>query len=208
MYIKAAHHGDGEKNMWHVHVADGTARILGSLVVWLAALAVAESSALSAEDFADPTAIAAITTLFNIPSLMDTAVDALDSRIGSIARQNQNAKITPVTSYQWAAMLVGMSSHGLTLAAAMRKYKDQSLALVGRIKPTFLAICFRLVCLALHTSLLSGVVSSIISFFAPPPHQSPHTLRASLGFQLTLCPPPLVLFGSQFGHVRSTNARA
>lgn len=185
MYIKAAHHGDGEKNMWHVHVADGTARILGSLVVWLAALAVAESSALSAEDFADPTAIAAITTLFNIPSLMDTAGDALDSRIGSIARQNQNAKITPVTSYQWAAMLMSMSSHGLTLAAAMRKYKDQSLALVGQLKPTFLAVCFRL-----------------------PPHQSPHTLRASLGVQLTLCPPPLVLFGSQFGHVRSTNARA
>jgi len=127
VYIKPIPDGADMDKLFCVTLADGTARILGSLVVWLAALVVAEYGGLPQEAYDDPVSVAAMTSLFKIPVLQDAAgLDIVESRIGSVARQNQNAKVSSVSSFQWAAMLLSLGTGQVTLTQAMQKYKDRS----------------------------------------------------------------------------------
>ena len=64
-------------------------------------------------------------TLLQIPAIPEGAdTSNLESKVGAIARQNQNSKIAAVSSFQWATVLKGLSSDGVTFEQAMNTYKN------------------------------------------------------------------------------------
>ena len=117
--------GTDEIPMFSLKLVDGTARILGALMVLCAILAVAEQQNMADEDFEDPMFIAMLKTLMQIPAIPEGAdTSKLQSKVGAIARQNQNSKISAVSSFQWATVLKSLSSDGVTFEHAMNTYKS------------------------------------------------------------------------------------
>ena len=116
---------DHDPGMFSILLADGTARVLAALMVWLAVLAVSQSETIAEEDYSHAGMVQMATSLLNIPAMLHLASrsSTIDSRISSIARQTQNSKVSAVTPFQWATILSSMKE--VTLAAAMKKYKDR-----------------------------------------------------------------------------------
>ena len=105
--------------MFSLKLVDGTARMLGALMVLCAILAAAEQN-MADEDFEDPMFVAMLKTLLQIPAIPEGAdTSNLESKVGAIARQNQNSKIAAVRT-----VLKGLSSDGVTFEQAMNTYKN------------------------------------------------------------------------------------
>jgi hypothetical protein len=65
-------------------------------------------------------------SLLAIPVVLDTTVASseLESRVGAIARQNQNAKVAPVSSFQWSTILKTMTGQKVALSEALDVYRN------------------------------------------------------------------------------------
>jgi hypothetical protein len=116
--------GHDEAQLFSVKLVDGTARMLGSLMVFCAILAVAKEN-VADEDYQDPMFVEMLKTLMRIPTIAEGAdTSNLVSKVSAIARQNQNSKVAAVSSFQWATVLKSLSSEGVTFTTAMDAYKS------------------------------------------------------------------------------------
>jgi len=98
VYIESLNEDDA--NMWRATVTDGTARIVGALMVWCAILAVSKDNIVAEEEYKHPAFVALVKSLMQIPVIIDdNSQSPLDSRIDAVARQNQNSKAPDATEF-------------------------------------------------------------------------------------------------------------
>ena len=100
--------------------ADGGCKALAGFVVLLDAAALAVSTDTADELFQDPNVVAMVLSLLRIPTVwpQSGAGTHVDSRIASIAKQNVDSRVAPVSSYQWACIFRGLCEPGLTIQLA------------------------------------------------------------------------------------------
>lgn len=108
--------------MWSITIADGTARILAATMVWVGVLAVAQE--MPDEAFTDPVFARMVASLMRVHAIPELSTNKLDANISAIARQNQHAKTSTVSSFQWATVLKSLVKDGITLQDAFAKYKS------------------------------------------------------------------------------------
>ena len=86
------------------------------------------SGAVTNDDLNEDSTKELIQSLLEIPTTykISGTGSSLDSRIASIAKQNQDAKVLPVSSYQWACLLKTLikEDKSLTYSAAVARYNS------------------------------------------------------------------------------------
>ena len=87
-------------------VADGVQKLLAAFVVWLACIAVMHHTAASPDIIADNRVM--LSSFLRIKT-MDKASDgdgaSLNAMIGQVIKQNQDARVQPITSFAWSQLL-------------------------------------------------------------------------------------------------------
>lgn len=118
--IRLPHTEAPETFLSFFHIQDGNAKALAAFMVWAVLCEIIKEN--SDESIFDEDAAVLINSLASINTLLeDPSKSVSDSIITSIARQNQAARVSPVTSYQWACILQQLGEH-LTFGQAMERY--------------------------------------------------------------------------------------
>ena len=107
---------------------EGGQKTLAGLINWLGLLAIMDK--FEDEDFRAPGVQTLINSLLNIATIFKAGghEDPVDSMIGRVVKQNQDAKVQPISSFQWAVLLQKMFEAGspgdpkLTMETALQRY--------------------------------------------------------------------------------------
>ena len=97
---------------------DGSLRGLGGITTWLAFLMIGEAT--DWEGFTDPQVVHVLSSLLKIPTTKlqsSSAGNAEESTIEWISRQNKAAKVQPITTYAWSAILKTLLPADLDVAS-------------------------------------------------------------------------------------------
>jgi hypothetical protein len=110
---------------------DGAQKGLGALIVWLGLIAIAPT--FSGEDLASPYPLTLLRSLCHIDSMFKVKANStnFENVIANIAKQDADARVQPVSSFQWACILKGLTcatftveETQFTLQQAMTAYNE------------------------------------------------------------------------------------
>ena len=93
-----------------LRVSDGGARVHGGQLVWMILLRFLVEGRMTADDFIQVAGL--VRSLTSITTSYEIATTELESRIGSVVKQNVQSKVAGVNSFQWATVLRGMTVSG------------------------------------------------------------------------------------------------
>ena len=102
---------------------DGSQKTLAGFMVWLGLIALMPS--FDEEDFRGPGVVGLIQSLLSIAGIRKHVHDdPLDSLVSKVVKQNADAKVQPINSFQWAVLLKALfaKSEDITLDTAMARY--------------------------------------------------------------------------------------
>lgn len=106
--------------------SDGSQKCLAAFIVWIALLLASEKPSLVEADFTHPQVVNLVASLLRIQTFWKASVgqgDELDNVISRIVKQNCDARIQPVSSLTWAAILSTMGE-SITLDQAINRYNE------------------------------------------------------------------------------------
>lgn len=112
-------------------IDDGCHKALAAFINLLGLLAIASS--FSDESLQNSNVKALLESLLRIPSVLKVVPEddtsAVSGQIGRIIKQNADAQVQPVSSFDWALMLQGLqkSDASLTYTAALALYNEHPL---------------------------------------------------------------------------------
>ncbi|CAJ1438354.1 unnamed protein product [Effrenium voratum] len=127
--LDAAKHLDAQPGI--LQFDDGSQKTLGAFMCWLGLIAVSKD--FNKEDFQHHSLQLLIKSLLNIATVFKEPTsfvgDPLDSLVARVVKQNSDAKVQPISSFQWAVLLQSLraSSDGdqpITLDEALKRYNE------------------------------------------------------------------------------------
>ena len=127
--LDAAKHLDAQPGI--LQFDDGSQKTLGAFMCWLGLIAVSKD--FNKEDFHHHSLQLLIKSLLNIATVFKEPTsfvgDPLDSLVARVVKQNSDAKVQPISSFQWAVLLQSLraSSDGdqpITLDEALKRYNE------------------------------------------------------------------------------------